>query len=348
MSDYREYSYDEVTVHQVEADIREAKEIEQRAESWREKRGEEIVEQELIKEIGSNLEDLALEKQMSPEILAREKEIALRNLKEKELSPEEISDILNRYASNAEEYLAHGAILTCDKAMLGPITIKIDGKAEKFPGSIKESTQYTILHVEENRKSSTNGLCMATVKDTIKNKNVFPFQCNCSLLPDRQWEIDQIKANMEPCKKYGTCSQLMNLSERWDNMPSETEYFNFTDWTGDEEQSGEKLAGINMMSMLFCKHGGLITPITSGQTVELPIQQYRHLIYVKEPGAVVSGLSTDSNAIKGAAVDYGFTTYMDYRDITVKASAQYFLVNDATMRYIDDDSNLLRIYKNRG
>lgn len=175
MADYREYSYDEVTAHQIEADIREAEEIEKRAEIWRKKRGEELVEQELTKEIESNLEDLALEKQMSPEILAREKEIALSNLKEKEMTPEEISDILNRYTSNAEEYLAHGAILTCDKAMLGPITIKIDGKSEIFPGSIKESTQYTILHVEENRRSSTNGLCMATVKDTIKNKNIFLF-----------------------------------------------------------------------------------------------------------------------------------------------------------------------------
>ena len=153
MADYREYNYDEVTAHQIEADIREAEEIEKRAEIWREKRGEELVEQELTKEIESNLEDLALEKQMSPEILAREKEIALSNLKEKEMTPEEISDILNRYASNAEEYLANGAILTCDKAMLGPITIKIDGKSEIFPGSIKESTQYTILHVEENRRT---------------------------------------------------------------------------------------------------------------------------------------------------------------------------------------------------
>ena len=110
MADYREYNYDEVTAHQIEADIREAEEIEKRAEIWREKRGEELVEQELTKEIESNLEDLALEKQMSPEILAREKEIALSNLKEKEMTPEEISDILNRYASNAEEYLAHGAI----------------------------------------------------------------------------------------------------------------------------------------------------------------------------------------------------------------------------------------------
>ena len=62
MADYREYSYDEVTAHQIEADIREAEEIEKRAEIWREKRGEELVEQELTKEIESNLEDLALEK----------------------------------------------------------------------------------------------------------------------------------------------------------------------------------------------------------------------------------------------------------------------------------------------
>ncbi|MGN0306694.1 MAG: hypothetical protein ACI4DN_00610, partial [Lachnospiraceae bacterium] len=344
MADYREYSYDEVTAHQIEADIREAEEIEKRAEIWREKRGEELVEQELTKEIESNLEDLALEKQMSPEILAREKEIALSNLKEKKMTPEEISDILNRYASNAEEYLAHGAILTCDKAMLGPITIKIDGKSEIFPGSIKESTQYTILHVEENRRSSTNGLCMATVKDTIKNKNIFPFQCNCSLLPDRQWEIDQIKTNKESCKKYGTCSQLMNLSEKWDNMPSETEYFNFTDWTGEEGQLGEKVAGINMMSMLFCKHGGLITPVTSGQTVELPKQRYRHLIYVQEPGAVVSGLSGEDGegAKAGVEVRFDFATYLN-KDLYGKSTPQYFIVNHENS-YVDKNG-LLRYRK---
>lgn len=55
----------------------------------------------------------------------------------------------------------------------------------------------------------------------------------------------------------------MNLSDKWDNLPSETKYFTYTDVS---EDGSEEKEGINMMSMLFCKHGGLITPVSSGQT----------------------------------------------------------------------------------
>ena len=98
--------------------------------------------------------------------------------------------------------------------------------------------------------------------------------------------------------------------------------------TGEESQLGEKVAGINMMSMLFCKHGGLITPVTSGQTVELPKQRYRHLIYVQEPGAVVSGLSGEDGegAKAGVEVRFDFATYLN-KDLYGKSTPQYFIVS---------------------
>lgn len=94
--------------------------------------------------------------------------------------------------------------------------------------------------------------------------NIMPFRCNCELEPDRAWETDKIRVHLNECKIYGTCSQLMCLSDEWDNLPSETSYFTYTDVNADGSEEKE---GINMMSMLFCKHGGLITPVTSGQIV---------------------------------------------------------------------------------
>ena len=66
----------------------------------------------------------------------------------------------------------------------------------------------------------------------------------------------------ESCLTEGTCKALIDLSEHWDNYPSQVPHFRYND-----ERFGE-VSGITMMSMLFCKHGGIITPVTSGQEIE--------------------------------------------------------------------------------
>ncbi len=231
---YREYGYDVNSPklsRQIQEDISEAKEIEKRAEEIRSKKGEEITKDKLGKE---------------------------------EVTKEEIEAVLNNYASNENEYLVNGAILTCDKAKRGSVKIKIGNAVVEFEGNNSMSYKYARLNVKENGQSD-NGLYVATIGDAEKDVNIVPFRCNCSLLPDRQWEIDKIKNNLNYCKTYGTCSQLMDLDDEWDNLPSDTSYFTYTDVSKDGSEEKE---AINMMSMLFCKHGGLITPVISGQTKE--------------------------------------------------------------------------------
>lgn len=230
-NNYREYEYDTHSTElweQVQEDIKEAKEIEKRLEEIRNEKKEQIAKNVLVKD---------------------------------EVSDEEIETILDTYSLNGNEYLVDGALLTCDKALCRPIVLKIDNAQITFQGMCSEYAKLTRLKVYENGKSS-NGLYVATVGDAIQGKNIFPFKCNCSLLPDRQCEIDRIKENMEYCKAYGTCSQLMKLNSEWENAPSNTSYFTYTDI--NDQNSSEK-EGINMLSILFCKHGGLITPIKSGQ-----------------------------------------------------------------------------------
>lgn len=230
-NNYREYGYDVNSpqlLRQIQEDNNEAKEIEKRAKEIRDEKGKEITQNILCKE---------------------------------EVSEEDIEDVLSNYAMNGNEYLVGGATLVCDKASRGPVKVKIGNAIVEFEGNNSISYKYTRLSVDENGQSS-NGLYVATVDDTVQGVNIIPFRCNCSLLPDRQWEIDKIKNNLGCCKTYGTCSQLMNLDNKWDNLPSDIGYFTYVDKSIDGSEEKE---GINMMSMLFCKHGGLITPVSSGQ-----------------------------------------------------------------------------------
>lgn len=100
---------------------------------------------------------------------------------------------------------------------------------------------------------------MATVKSHEKGKHILPFECNCVYWPDRDWEIEEIFSDVEECKKLGTCQKLMKLENDWENIIKETDYESF------DTEEGEQAEVVTMMSMLFCSHGGLITPVTSGQ-----------------------------------------------------------------------------------
>lgn len=79
----------------------------------------------------------------------------------------------------------------------------------------------------------------------------------------------------------------MWLNREWDNYRVEgTEYLKKDDAimvfdTGKDGQAVQVdsviehrgVEGITMTSVLFCKHGGLIMPVTSGQTVVVPAKK---------------------------------------------------------------------------
>ncbi len=63
-------------------------------------------------------------------------------------------------------------------------------------------------------------------------------------------------------RKNGTCCKLIKLRDDWENMIRDTNYQTFSYGVDNRV---EEVEGITMLSMLFCSHGGLITPIDSGQ-----------------------------------------------------------------------------------
>ena len=92
-------------------------------------------------------------------------------------------------------------------------------------------------------------------KDT--DKNIRPFMCNCLNQPNDE-EADEILRNREYYEKNGTCCKLIKLRDDWENMIRDTNYQTFSYGVDNRV---EEVEGITMLSMLFCSHGGLITPI---------------------------------------------------------------------------------------
>lgn len=202
-----------------------------------------------------------------------------------------------------DEYLVDGALLTCSSAtwenfqLSDDDCIEIDGVEEKQKDG--KATEY--LRVPENPMSA-NKLRYATVADTKQEWNIIPFPCNCmvSALPEQEAKI---RANKVDSQSHGVCKYLMDLEKEWENydfkqtislsvprlfsepvsasvsipvpyknfmdeeMPSELENAQMSEiWSRD---SAQKKKGITRTSVLFCKHGGFIYPLTSGQTVLL-------------------------------------------------------------------------------
>ncbi len=166
--------------------------------------------------------------------------------------------MLEEYADDHDEYLVDGARLKCSHA-IREIKV-IQGKIYR---SVAPDTT-TVLKVTENPKAKCCGyLYHATVKDRKVKDNIPPFRCNCDREPHNEKEWAKLEAD-ETCLYEGTCKALIDLEDEWDNLPTMTPYLSFGN-DGDEES----ISGITMSSMLFCKHGGLITPVTSGQTTKL-------------------------------------------------------------------------------
>lgn len=192
----------------------------------------------------------------------------------------ELESFLADYAEKDKfgEYLVDGAILRCNQATTKDFDLPNGEKVIlKKKGSEDECCRM-VFHVTEN-PISANDLIYGTVKDSVMYKNIIPPACNCKLVTDRKEEIEKIMADPEH-NKNGVCRYLMRLNDEWDNMEmSGTSYLTKTDvkaslftagiadaLSGSDSTNYEEVAGITMTSILFCKHGGLIIPETSGQT----------------------------------------------------------------------------------
>jgi len=174
------------------------------------------------------------------------------------------------YPKEMDEYLVEGAVLTCTMVTNDSKKYRDKEYAVTLP-----KTKTNLFVTENENASGCEGLRYATVKDTEKGVNIPPFRCNCMLAPynDKEWEA--LEAD-ESCIEGGTCRALMNLNEEWDNLPSKQSYMLF--WN---EKLRWMFSGITMSSILFCKHGGIITPIKSGQmkllyTSDLDMEWYKY------------------------------------------------------------------------
>lgn len=176
-----------------------------------------------------------------------------------------------------DEYLVDGAVLSCTKAKWGTFGLS-DGKSVIL-NKLMVGKPTEFLRVLEN-PVHTNGLRHATVADTKQGWNIMPFPCNCIESATLEQE-EMIKENMVDCQNHGVCKYLMELEEEWENIDFDVPYASFVNAkmisTLENEQVTEisddllleQKAGITMTSVLFCKHGGFIYPLTSGQTILL-------------------------------------------------------------------------------
>lgn len=180
----------------------------------------------------------------------------------------------NKNSSDIDRYLIDGAILHCNQATLRPFKMsdgtvlpiqykndEINDRRETEGAYATEKRDkrrqrlYTELHVTD-MDMTTGTFSNATVLDSKKFINIPPFRCHCKLMDDRKEEYEKIKANMDDCKKNGVCQYLMRLNDKWENFPREGKNF---------YKTKEDVECITMTSMIFCRHGGLITPVFSGQ-----------------------------------------------------------------------------------
>lgn len=201
------------------------------------------------------------------------------------LEEEEIDDFLWENYKDKEscEYLVDGAILTCTNCTRHEVYIK-DEMASSDMISVEKVYKATLdpsiddsmfpdndikvfgrLNVTENLTANSNGLMHATIKDCIKNNNIPSFG-NCLRAPDSNLEKSVFFEAWSEEKKgiksevTGTCQYLMRLESEWENYEIGQKFQSF-----DDDVHGNK-TGITMTSILFCKHGGFIYPVTSGQT----------------------------------------------------------------------------------
>lgn len=186
--------------------------------------------------------------------------------------PEAIRELCLEYGGNRgsgrnaelEHYLVNNAVLKCDRATT---EVKIVNGCPVGYGSLKNADERktTKLIVSEGA-TRVNGVRVATVKDN----NVMSFECNCSYVPNEE-ETRKIIDNMVECRKKGTCIMMMDLEDKWENIIRDTRYMSYSYQTDSGVM--EQAEGVTMLSMLFCRKGGIITPIDSGQQIRIDYTQ---------------------------------------------------------------------------
>lgn len=201
------------------------------------------------------------------------KELRNQTAKRNNLSEEEEIDrfLYESYEDEKRtEYLVDGAILTC--TMCTNEDVVAEGNVYK--DFIKDKTEMDKeihtkrfgskvlrrLVVTENPTAEINELKYATVKDSINGTNI-PYFGNCQREPDNERERYTFRSHTLQQRECGSCRYLMNLEKEWENYDIGQSFFDFPD-----DQYGDK-PGITMTSFLFCKHGGFIYPVTSGQEI---------------------------------------------------------------------------------
>lgn len=177
----------------------------------------------------------------------------------------------------SKEFLVNGAILTytnstkdekpCNREMTRTVRAAegTDMGGFKIEG-LDTNQVYGKLTVNENGFSS-DGLMHATVADSRPRINI-PCFGNCDRCADSEEEWNALEEKYPDNgiaesleETMGTCFCLRKLEERWENA-----YIPFGSYaTFQNGETGEELAGITMTSILFCRHGGFIYPVTSGQ-----------------------------------------------------------------------------------
>ena len=212
-----------------------------------------------------------------------------------------------------KEYLVDGAILQCSKATMADFELP-DGKKIILERSEYDDNNARIqmtLHVRENGMDA-QGKYYATIKDCVQGINIFWPTCNCMMPADREEEVKRIEQDKE-CSVFGVCRHLMQLNEEWDNMPlydpkespqyKDRKYLTkrnvyVKDGTPkmdiedmpEEYFESEDIEGITMTSVLFCKHGGLISPITSGQMMTYETIYEAAFTYINRNGTITTAI----------------------------------------------------------
>ena len=201
-------------------------------------------------------------------------EMVSEELADEDISAEEYEEakkeICREYGTDDDKYLVNGAVLVCDRATSDLVLVK--GQPIILTSDIGADIRTkTNLRVSKNAAYDKEQK-VATVKDREliedprkdTDKNIRPFMCNCLNQPNDE-EADEILRNREYYEKNGTCCKLIKLRDDWENMIRDTNYQTFSYGVDNRV---EEVEGITMLSMLFCSHGGLITPIDSGQETE--------------------------------------------------------------------------------
>lgn len=190
-----------------------------------------------------------------------------------EISLDEVDEfIMEEYADEqSAEYLVDGAILTCSNCTKKEIAVSEGGIEYRYFLPAKDQDKVLgKLTVTENPAAAVTGLKHATVKDCKKEFNI-PYFGNCKRLPDSETEMlkfHKMHNNSEQAlrmRKEGSCKYLMKLNNEWENYEIGQSFLQFCSFVDDEH--GER-SGITMTSILFCKHGGFIYPVTSGQVMD--------------------------------------------------------------------------------